>query len=169
MKKFVYIKAMSLSQSDIIHKMKGRRDKVAEHLSKCAMYGDALGLNKYNHWIRELATWISDINEIVSKPKGKKLKAKQYSENLFGLLGDERADSRSALVDLQLYNSRKSNPYPEIEIDDAMIERMLLITEDMHGKVVPLLSVRNNFNRNDIESLLHNILDPICKDIDIWS
>ena len=169
MKKFVYIQAMSMNQDDIIDKMKGRKKKVAEHLAKCAMYGDGLGSGKYDHWIEhELATWISEINEITAKPKGKKLKPSAYADYLFGALGDERADARSALIDLQLYNSDKAKPYPEVEIDEDMVDRMYAITQQMLGKVVPILSTKNNFNKQEIENLLHSLLDPICKGIQIW-
>ena len=169
MKKLIYIQAMSLDQRDIIDKMRARRKKIAEHLAKCAMYGDSLGPGKYNHWIEhELATWISEINEITCKPKGKKLKASKYADNLFGLLGDDKADSRSALIDLQLYNSTKKNQYPEVKIDDDMVDRMFAVSKQMLGKVVPLLSVKNDFSKQDIENLLHSLLDPICKGIEIW-
>lgn len=169
MKRFVYIQCMSISQDDLIDKMKGRRAKIAEHLAKCAMYGDGLGSGKYNHWIEhELATWISEINELTAKPKGKKLKPSKYADYLFGLLGDERADAKSALIDLQLYNSKKSNSYPYVEIDDAMVDRMFEITKAMLGKVVPIIASKNSFYKKDIEQLLHTILDPICKGVDIW-
>lgn len=164
MKRFIYIQAMSIAQSDLINKIKARRQKVAEHLEKCAMYGDTLGEGKYNHWIEhELATWISEINELTTKPSGKKLKPEAYSELLFGLLGNERSDSRSALIDLQLYNSKKKDQYPYIEIDNKMVNRMYKITQDMLGKIVPLLSSKNRFTKKDIESLLHSMLDPVCK------
>lgn len=169
MKRFVYIQAMSMNQDDIIDKMKGRKKKVAEHLAKCAMYGDALGSSKYNHWIEhELSTWIAEINEITSKPKGKKLKQSAYANYLFGAIGDDRADARAVLTDLQLYNGSRPNPYPYVEVDEEMVDRMFAITEQMLGKVVPILSTKNNFSKTDIESLLHNLLDPICKGIEIW-
>ena len=166
MKRFIYIQAMSIAQSDLVAKIRARRVKVAEHLEKCAMYGDMLGEGKYNHWIEhELATWISEINELTTKPSGKKLKPEAYSELLFGLLGDERADSHSALIDLQLYNSKKKEQYPYIEIDNKMVNRMYRVTQEMLGKVVPILSSKNRFTKKDIENLLHNLLDPICKGV----
>lgn len=164
MKRFVYICAMAEPKDKIKKKMKTRSDKIVEHLAKCAMYGDSLGPGKYNHWIEhELATWISEINELVSKPDGKKLKLKFYQDILFGALGDSRADAKANLTDLQIYNSRKSNPYPKVEIDDDMVDRMCIISENMLGKIAPILSTKNNFNKRDIEQLLHNLIDPSCK------
>lgn len=155
---------MSINKNDIITKMKGRRAKVAEHLAKCAMYGDSLGLAKYNHWIdHEISTWISDINDLVSKPKNKKLKANDYAEYLFGALGDNESDARSALIDLQLYNGAKQNSYPYVEIDSKMVNRMHIITQAMLTKIVPILSTKNSLTKKDIEVLLHNILDPVCR------
>lgn len=169
MKKFVYICAMAEPKDHIKKKMEARSDKLVEHLAKCAMYGDSLGSGKYNHWIEhEIANWISEINELVSKPDNKKLKPKLYEEILFGPLGDDISDAKANLTDLQLYNGKKSNPYPRVEIDSAMIDRMYKISQEMIGKIVPILSTKNSFNKKDIEQLLHNILDPICKGIDIW-
>lgn len=172
MKRYIYseyIMAMAVSKDDIIEKMKGRRKKVAEHLAKCAMYGDGLGSGKYNHWIEhELATWISDINDLVSKPKNKKLKPDTYAEKLFGALGDSKSDAKSALIDLQLYNDSKQNKYPYVEIDEEMVGRMHKITQSMLTKIVPILATKNSLSKEDIENLLHSILDPICKGIEIW-
>lgn len=169
MKTRIYIKSMSIAQSDIENKMKARRKKVAEHVAKCAMYGDGLGEGKYNNWIEhELATWISEINDLTAKPRGKKLKPQKYSNLLFGLLGDEPADSKSALIDLQIYNSGKRNPYPEVDIDKDMIKRLYSITKQLNTKVVPLLSTNNKMSKKDIEGILHGIFDPICKGIEIW-
>lgn len=169
MKKLIYICAMAEPKSEIKKKMEARSDKLVEHLAKCAMYGDGLGSNKYNHWVEhEIATWISEINELVSKPDGKKLKAKFYENILFGGLGDDLSDARANLTDLQLYNGTKSNPYPKVEINDVMVDRMYAISQQMIGKVVPILSTKNSFSKKDIEQLLHVIMDPICKGVQIW-
>ena len=44
-----------------------------------------------------------------------------------------------------------------------MVNRMYQVTQAMLGKIVPILSSKNRFTKKDIESLLHNILDPVCK------
>jgi hypothetical protein len=166
MKRFIYICAMAEPKGKIKKKMKARSDKLVEHIAKCAMYGDTLGESKYNHWIEhEIANWISEINELVSKPDNKKLKPKFYENILFGGLGDDLSHAKANLTDLQIYNSRKSNPYPEVKIDSAMINRMYVISQQMFGKIVPILSTKNNFSKKDIEQILHNILDPVCKGI----
>lgn len=168
MKRFIYICAAE-SKDKIKSKMKARADKIVEHLAKCAMYGDGLGVGKYNHWIEhELANWISEINELISKPDNKKLKSKFYEELLFGGLGDDISDAKANLTDLQLYNGKKSNPYPFVNIDSEMISRMYKISQEMFGKIVPILSTKNSYTKADIELILHHILDPVCKGIEIW-
>lgn len=159
---------MAEPKDKIKKKMDARSDKITEHLAKCAMYGDSLGEGKYNHWIEhELANWISEINDLVSKPDGKKLKLRFYEDILFGGLGDSRADAKANLTDLEIYNSRTANPYPKVDIDDEMIDRMFKISEAMISKIAPILSTKNSFDKADFEVLLHSIMDPICKGAEI--
>lgn len=159
---------MAEPKDKIKKKMDARSDKITEHLSKCAMYGDSLGGGKYNHWIEhELANWISEVNDLVSKPDGKKLKLKFYEDILFGGLGDSKADAKANLTDLEIYNSRAANPYPKVDIDQEMIDRMFKISEAVISKIAPILSTKNSFSKADFEVLLHSIMDPICKDVEI--
>ena len=159
---------MAEPKYNIKKKMNLRSDKITEHLAKCAMYCDSLGEGKYNHWIEhELANWISEINDLVSKPDGKKLKLKFYEDILFGGLGDSKADAKANLTDLEIYNSRAANPYPKVDIDDEMIDRMFRISEAVISKIAPILSTKNSFDKADFEVLLHSILDPICKGAEI--
>ena len=79
MKKMVYIKGMSVKKSSLEDKMAQFGKQIEMHIAKCAMYGDSLEFGKYDHWISEIANWISDINQIYVKPSNKKLKnIKQY-------------------------------------------------------------------------------------------
>ena len=172
MKRYRYytaIEGMSVSKDEMITKMKNRAPKLAEHLAECAMYGDGLGRSKYNHWVdHEIATWLSDINKLPSKPKNKKLKPNDYAFYLFDPLGDEWSDAEVALHDLQLYNSSKSNSYPFVEVDESMIRRMFDITQIMLTKIVPILASPNSLTKKDIEGILHTLLDPICTGVEIW-
>lgn len=168
MKRFIYVCAAE-TKDKIKDKMIARSDKITEHLAKCAMYGDSLGSSKYNHWVEhELANWISEINELICKPDNKKLKSKFYENLLFGGLGDDLSDAKANLTDLQLYNGKKPNPYPFVDIDEDMVRRMYQISQEMFGKIVPILSTKNSYNTKDIEVILHHILDPVCKGIEIW-
>lgn len=166
MKRYIhaaYIRAMSIEKSKLEKRMEAWSVLIAEHLAKCAMYGDSLGQGKYNHWVEhELATWLSDTNEIVCKHNNKKLKPRQYEEQLFGWLGNSRADARVNLHELQRKNRSSSEPYPEVEVDDKMIEGMYQISQAVIERFVPLLATRNSLTKQDIESILHNIMDPIC-------
>lgn len=159
---------MAEPKYNIKKKMYLRSDKITEHLAKCAMYCDSLGESKYNHWIEhELANWISEVNDLVSKPDGKKLKLKFYEDILFRGLGDSRADAKANLTDLEIYNSRSANPYPKVNIDQEMIDRMFKISEAMISKIAPILSTKNSLNKADFEVLLHSMLDPICKNAEV--
>ena len=167
MKRYIrttYIRAMSIEKNKLEKRMEAWSELIAEHLAKCAMYGDSLGEGKYNHWIEhELATWISDTNDAICKHNNKKLKPKQYEEMLFGWLGNSRVDARVNLHELQRYNKSTSDPYPDVPVDDAMIDRMYKISKLVVQRFVPILATRNSLTKQDVESILHNIIDPVCK------
>ena len=173
MKRFVKssesILAMSTEKSKLEKRMEAWSDLIAEHLSKCAMYGDSLPGDKYNHWIEdELATWISDTNETICKHNHKKLKPKHYENILFGWLSDDVAEAKSNLHDLQIHNKRSGGEsYPYVEVDDAMIDRMTKISSGILTTFVPLLSSINTTSKQEIETMLHNIIDPVCKEVSL--
>lgn len=156
---------MSQERAPFKKKMESWADLIEEHLAKCVMYGDSLPGNKYNHWIKdELATYISDTNDATFKPKGDKLKPKDYETILFGNLGDSEIDARISLHDLQVHNKKSSEPYPFKHVDSDMIDKMYRASQSLIKKLVPILSSRNSLDKKDIESILHNVLDPICKE-----
>ena len=154
---------MSQERAPFKKKMESWGELIEEHLSKCAMYGDTLSGGKYNHWIEdELATYLSDTNDATFKPKGSKLKPHDYESLLFGGLGDDRTDARICLHNLQAYNRKQKESYPYVTVDDDMIDKMYRASQAIINKFVPILSTKNSLSKKDIESILHNILDPIC-------
>lgn len=155
--------AMSVERGPFKHKMARWGELIEEHLCKCVMYGDSLKQGKYNHWIEdELATWLSDCNSTTFKPSDKKLKPADYESLLFGSLGDTLTDSEVCLHSLQAHNHKKRNSYPFVNVDRRMIYNMYIVSAELREKFVPLLASRNKLAKEDIESILHNILDPIC-------
>ena len=158
--------AMATDKSKLLKRMEAWSDNIMLHLCKCAMYGDTLPGDKYNHWIEELAVWIFNTNDTVCKPNNKKLKPAQYESALFGWLSDASAEARSNLADLQLYNKKFGDKaYPYIKEDDAMIERMRKISAGVLETFVPILSSKNELIKQDIEAKLHDIIDPVCKQV----
>lgn len=158
--------AMAIEKDKLEQRMRSWSDLIVEHLAKCAMYGDTLPGNKYNHWIEhELATWLSDTNDSICKHNNKKLKPSQYESILFGWLSDSPADARANLHDLQIHNKKHSNNYPYVEVDSDMISRMTEISKRILATFIPLLASKNDLSKKDIEDKLHEILDPICKNL----
>lgn len=158
---FRIILGMSQQRKKIINYLDGVSKEVAMHIAKCVMYGNSLG--RYDHWIHELAIWISDGNDMVCKPNDKKLKSEDYEDSIFGFLGDARSDAKVNLHELQRYNKKfEDESYPYVEDDDEMIDRMFNASQLIIRKLVPIMSVKNNLDRRDIEGLIHDALDDIC-------
>lgn len=158
-----YISAMATEQKKLIKQLESWEEIVTEHIAKCVMYGDSLGIDKYNHWVEhEIATWLSDANDILVKPFNKKLKPHDYQSTLFAGLGDDKVDARVALHELQRRNNKSTEPYPYVEVDDKMIEKMFEVSGLIVKTFVPILSDTNSLSKKDIETKLHEVLDPIC-------
>jgi len=158
-----YIYAMSTERKKFIKQLESWEEELTEHIAKCVMYGDSLGVNKYNHWIEhEIATWLNDANDTLVKPSNKKLKPRDYASTLFAGLGTDRVDARVVLHDLQRMNHKSAEPYPDVDVDSAMIERMFQASNSIVKTFLPILSSVNSLSKEDIERKLHEVLDPIC-------
>lgn len=161
----IYIQGMALSKNKIEEKLYNFSDKVEEHITKCAMYGDSLGNGKYDHWISELSNWISVANDMTCKTNKKKLRPIQYENSLFASIGTDEADARLNLYNLQIHNEKSSNSYPYKEVDDAMVDRMQKCSINMISEFCELLATSNTLSRLDIINRIHDVLDPICKEV----
>lgn len=167
----IYIKSsaifgMAIEKNKLMKRMDAWSDNIAIHLSKCAMYGNTLPGDKYDHWIEELAVWIFSANDMTCKPNNKKLKPAQYESMLFGWLSGEAAEARGNLHDLQIHNKKyNETSYPYIQVDDDMIERMRKISEGVLETFIPILASKNELTKADIQQKLHDIIDPVCKNI----
>lgn len=158
---FRIIVAMSSTRQKLLSYLDGVSKEVALHIAKCAMYQDSLG--RYNHWIHELAIWISDGNDMTCKPGNKKLKPRDYEDTIFGFLGDGVADARTNLHELQRYNKRyESESYPYIEVDADMVDRMYRASRSVVRAFVPLMASTNDLELKQIEQKLHQALDKEC-------
>lgn len=158
----LYIKAMALSRAELIKIMESYSHEISQHVAKCSMYCDSLGNGKYDHWISEIAGWISYINNIVCKFNKGKLKPQQYADTLFGGLSDDLNDAEAILHALQIHNGKSVNPYPFREVDYNMSKRMVDCGKIIIETFVPILAVKNNLTSSSIKAILHDILDPIC-------
>lgn len=158
---FRVVLAMSASRQKIIGYLDGASKEVALHVAKCAMYQDTLG--RYNHWIHELAIWISDGNDMTCKPGSKKLRVRDYEDTIFGFLGDGVSDAKTNLHELQRYNRKfDTESYPYVEVTGDMINRMYRASRAVVTTFAPLMASRNDLELEQIEDKLHEALDPEC-------
>lgn len=158
---FRVILAMSAPRQKIIGYLDGASKEVAMHVAKCAMYQDTLG--RYNHWIHELAIWISDGNDMTCKPGNRKLRARDYEDTIFGYLGDGVSDAKTNLHELQRYNRKfEAESYPEVQVDDDMIDRMYRASRAVTQTFAPLMTSKNDLELKQIENKLHEALDKEC-------
>ena len=150
---------MSTHRSAIIEFLDGWSKDVALHLAKCAMYQDSLG--RYNHWVHELASWIVDGANMTCKPNDRKLKPNEYEDTIFKYFGTAVSDAERNLRELQRYNKKYgSESYPYVEIDDAMVNKMFDASQALMENIIPLMASKNKFKMRDMETYIHDAIDP---------
>lgn len=129
--------AMSQSRKQVLQDFQDLGGIINTHIIKCVVYGNTLS-NDLPHWIHEIATWIADANSIKCKSK---IKEKDYRDMLFGSFGDDLEDAWRNLRRFKLRNGRllNSEPYPDFDITDEMVDKLFDAYQDLVDVCVPIL------------------------------
>lgn len=153
MKLLIY--GMSMERQKAKNRIISFQSEITENIIKLGIYQD--NNRDRNHWIDELATWFSDINDLDLKPKGSKFNRNQYDEWVFGEFGTDISDVRSCIHSWQLKN-RKTKKYPDVYVDDDTIEYTFMILSRMRLYFLRLFPSKNIKTREDILDKLHQII-----------
>lgn len=156
------IYGMSYDRSTAKMKIASLSNKVEEHILKCIIYGNST--NSYQGWVKELAAWISFVNDVTIKPGKKKLKRKDYEDTLFKCIGDDVADVRLSLLSFQMNfaSDRSNEPYREFEIDEYLVKKAYKVLINFKSKIGEILPIRNDLETSEIASIIHSTIDKYC-------
>ena len=125
--------------------------KLHEHLLKILIYGNTS--QNLNHWINELAEFVSIINDYEVKPNNKKLPSHRYEEILRKELGESLRDARANLGYFKATHTGL-NKYPSFTITPDLIQHVHEKREQFISAVVDIVSVSNDLTTDDIAEQL---------------
>ncbi len=145
--------AMSMQRSIAIRELNGLANAVAQHVCKMAIYDNSLDCK--DHWIHELADFISQANDITVKPKNKKLKLRDYENEFYGVLGETEKDANVFLNSFYRRNEI-NNKYPVVEITKEMCRRYVDLSLFLIDYCKSLLPTDNECSLEEIERDLKN-------------
>ena len=137
-------------------KIKEKSERVNINVLKCTIY--KTDKNNRSHWVGRIADWIDYANCIYVKPRNK-LSEKFYSDEFFGVFGNEKSDAISNIKEFQndnrdnIESNKKS--YDDFEITQEMINDTFAIynlLKDKYSKI--LADKRNRYNRDNIYDML---------------
>ena len=147
---------MAFDASHVKKKIKEKSKTINRNVLKCTIYKDDL----YNrsHWVGRIADWIDYANCMYIKPKNK-LSEESYSNEFFGIFGNEKSDAISNIKEFQ--NNNRDNidedkkHYDDFELNHEMIDDTFAIYSLLKDKYSKILSDKNNgYSRDDIYNML---------------
>lgn len=150
------IYAMAIPRRDAVDKMQAIKPTMVRHIMRIAVYGDSLGC--LDHWINEVSSYLSTVNDITIKSSTTKLSEKDYIEYLVGTLGTNRNDASVNVRMLQIEVDEKTD-YPEFEITSDMIDRAFKISQIVRNFVLEIITHKNSLKKRDIYYYLKNRID----------
>lgn len=148
------IYGMSMNRNKAIQRIDGFNEEIASNILKLSVYTS--NTQDYQHWIDELATWFSDINDITIKPSDRKLNESMYDDLVFGQFGTTISDVRS-YIDLWLIRNRKTQQYPNFTNSSKITKDVFLKVSELRAIFLRLFASKNNKTRSDILKLLNTI------------
>ena len=151
---------MSMQRPIAIRELNGLSQTLAQHVCKLSIYDDTL--NCKDHWIHELADYISQANDITVKPKNTKLKLRDYENEFYGVLGETEKDANVFLNSFYRRNT-VSKKYPVVDISDEMKKRYVELSLFLIDYCRSLLPYSNELSLEEIEEDIKNRRKPTIK------
>lgn len=141
-----------MERNDALRKLKSLAEPLLAHAMKLAIYEDSTG--NQDHWISEIAEYLSIANDITIKPKSKKFNKSVYDQYLFGGFGDTVKDAAVNVRMFRLHNTK----YPEFYPDKDMFARAYEVSRVIQELGSEYLTIRNDLDHDDIVHILRDRL-----------
>lgn len=145
---------MAMERSELINKIRSKRDLMEEHLLKCMIYENTT--NDLKHWVSEVSSYIGKIANDTVKPNNKKLTKNQYCAHLFGYDYDSLSNMDTILDDFQYKMGKRG--YPDFKITKELKEKCFSIGNPFMLEVSKILSENKKCSNRDFGDLLLSLL-----------
>lgn len=160
----IYVRAMSLERSKALRRAGEYSQEMIEHIIKVLAYSDIRELD-VDHWISEIAQWLSDTDNLTVKPKNSKLKKDDIMHTTFSSMGDELRDYESEL-NLFLHHNRRGyfnyenkESYPEFEITSDLVAMFKDCCTDIIDETITMLVDKQDHSKEEYKEVLRTIFN----------
>ena len=160
---FRRIYAMSLPRSKALAHADAYSESLIEHVIKVIVYGN-IRSDFVDHWIGEMSRWLYEAGKITVKPDGRKLRAKDYENTIFGWMGDQLNDYSNALSKFQHENKQgkfsyeDKEPYPYVEPSVELASKLMTVCLNLINVAIPMLTSSATYSIGDYNKVLKDIL-----------
>ena len=156
MKKYIKssqcIFGMAVPRAKALEILQKNSETLAYHLIKCVVYGDTFGEDVYQHWVEdEICEYLSIANDVVTKPKNRKLKAENYLDTIFADMGTTKQDASVALRNFRIEN-RRNKKYSDFDVTTELVDSVFTTFQNIINYMLPILTSNNTLTANDLFS-----------------
>lgn len=121
---------MALSRQHALQKIDRLNYQISNHLLKLIVFNDS---NAFNHWLKEVNTWLFEIDEIHLKPKYKKLPLRDYTTYL-------KEPYLEHPIAIEKMVKRLKQDYKEEKIVNGSVNSIYEVVDDIMTKVCKQLA-----------------------------
>lgn len=161
MRRFIFstssnVYGMSTKRSDARDAVKALQPAIIEHLCKCVVYKNSLG--SLDFWIKEIASFFDEANDVEVDKKGRKFSASVYEDLLFSQFGNATSDKVRILKHFSSTDIGKGDlPYTSITLD--MVDALVYISNSLKQEICPLLATKNELTKINFRKIITQILE----------
>ena len=161
MRRFIFstshnVYGMSTKRSDARDAVKALQSAIVEHLCKCVVYKNSLGSLEF--WIKELASFFDEANDVEVDKKGRKFSTATYEDLLFSQFGNDTSDKVRILKHFSSTDVGKGDlPYTPITLD--MVDALVYAANSLKKQVCPLLAMKNELTKIDFRKIILQIFE----------
>lgn len=150
----VIIYGMSFPRKTALKYLSKNAENIRDHLIKCVVYKD-IRPEDLHHWIYdELCLWLTKASEIKSESR---LKPKDIRTTIFGEFGDSIGDAKIILEDFKDKYCTGTQPYPDFEITQKLIDTVYLATKKLQDVAIRRLVSDDSYSKDEWYELISPI------------
>lgn len=150
----VIIYGMSFPRKTALKHLSKNAENIRDHLIKCVVYKD-IRPEDLHHWIYdELCLWLTKASEIKSESR---LKPKDIRTTVFGEFGDSIGDAKIILEDFKDKYCTGTQPYPDFEITQNLIDTVYLATKKLQDVAIRRLVSDDSYSKDEWYELISPI------------
>ena len=144
---------MAFEKDKAIENVKKLSNTLKNHIIKCVAYNDTVDVN---HWIGEIANYLTEAGSVKLKTKSGKLSANEYSKALFSDFGETFEDAK-IVVKIFVYSGEDK----EFEVTDFIVNKILEFKNNIKSATINMLSSKKEYEKADYVKVIKDCFEKL--------